>query len=354
MRRVLIQSIRGNELLAKDIISENGIVIMSKGTVVKKEYIPKFISLGIYDLYIEDEYSEGIYIEENIEDTIKEHHQEIMKNIIDKYSFQGYGELEDIKGIADNIIKDILSQPEVLFSISGMRRRSESLYSHSISVCALSVVLALRMKLSKVKVKEIAVGSLLHDIGYNFVTVDFMNNEYDSFTKQEKKELMKHVVHGYTFLEKEKWLSSASKDIVLCHHECADGSGYPFRKTGDKLKIGSKIVSVCDAFDSIVYGFFTSKLKVHDAINYIMSQAGIKYDFNVVNLFLESVAAYPNGSGVLTNEGETGIVLRQNSKFPTRPVIRIIKDNKGAPVTQWVEKDLKQELTLFIRDTVDL
>lgn len=352
MRRILLDSIKGNELLAKDIISESGNIIMTTGSVVKKEYLSKLISLGISDIYIEDEFSEGIDFADNIEEVIKEQCQGIVKEIIDKYSYQGYGELEEIRDVAEEIIDDIVKQKEVMFCISGIRRKSESTYSHSINVCALSVLLSLRMKLSKSKVRDIAIGSLLHDIGYNSITFDYLSKEYEMHTKAEKKELMKHVIHGYSLVVKEDWLTPSAKDIILCHHERENGSGYPFHKTGDKIKIGSKIVAVCDVFDSLVYGFLSPKMKVHDAINYIISQAGIKFDFKVVNCFMESVAAYPNGTAVLTNAGEIGIVLRQNTKCPTRPVLRIIQDEKGNKIKSWVERDLKTELTLFITDTV--
>lgn len=354
MRRVLLNSIKGNELLAKDVISDNGLVIMTKGSVIKKDYIPKFISLGINDIFIEDELSMGICTEENIEDNIKEQCQDIVKEIIDRYSYQGHGELSEIKSVAEEIIADIIKQPEIMFSISGIRRKSESIYSHSINVCALSILLALKMKLPRTKVRDIAIGSLLHDIGYNSITFDYINREDNKFTKQEKKELMRHVIYGYSSIVKEDWLTPLSKEIILCHHERLDGSGYPFHKTDDKIKIGSKIVAVCDVFDRHVYGFLVPKMKVHDTINFIISQAGIKFDFNVVNCFMESVAAYPNGTIVITNEKETGIVLRQNAKCPTRPVIRIITDCNGNKVTSWIEKDLKKELTLFIRDTIEM
>lgn len=352
MRRILIDSIKGNELLAKDIISESGNVIMATGSVVKKEYLNRLISLGISDIYIEDEFSMGIDYADNIEEVIKEQCQSIVKEIIEKYSYQGYGELEEIRDVAEEIIDDILKQKEIMFSISGIRRKSESTYSHSINVCALSVLLSLRMKLSMSKVRDIAIGSLLHDIGYNSMTFDYLSKEYDMFTKVEKKELMKHVIYGYTSVVKEDWLTPTAKDIILSHHERENGTGYPFHKQGDKIKIGSKIVAVCDVFDSMVYGFLLPKMKVHDSINYIISQAGIKFDFKVVNYFMESVAAYPNGTAVLTNGGEIGIVLRQNQKCPTRPVLRIVQDKKGNKIKSWVEKDLKFELTLFITDTV--
>ncbi len=354
MRRMLLDSIKGHELLARDILSNSGIVIMSAGSVIKKEYVRRLTELDISYVYVEDELSMGIKDEDNIEEKIKEQCQDIVKNIIDKFSFQGYGELENIQKVAEQIIGDMIDQPEILFNISGVRRKSESTYSHSINVCALSVLLALRMKLPKVKVREIAVGSLLHDIGYNFMQFDYINRNYNDFSKSEQKELMKHVIYGYSSVIREDWLTLAAKDIILCHHEKLDGSGYPFHKKGDKIKIGSKIVAVCDTFDRYVYGFLCPKMKVHHAIDYIVSQAGVKFDFDIVNCFIESVAAYPNGTVVITNNGEKGIVIRQNAKCPTRPVLHMISDSNGKKYTTWIEKDLRKELTILIEDTIEL
>lgn len=47
MRRMLIDSIKGNELLARDIVSSGGIVIMATGSIVKKDYIKKLLELDI-------------------------------------------------------------------------------------------------------------------------------------------------------------------------------------------------------------------------------------------------------------------------------------------------------------------
>jgi HD-GYP domain-containing protein (c-di-GMP phosphodiesterase class II) len=354
MRRMLLDFIKGHELLARDIISNSGIVIMSAGSVIKKEYIKRLTELDIIYVYVEDELSMGIEDVDNTEEKIKEQCQDIVRSIIDKYSYQGYGDLVNIQEVAEQIIGDMIEQPEILFNISGVRRKSESTYSHSINVCALSVLLALRMKLPKVKVREIAVGSLLHDIGYNSMQFDYINNNYNDLNKIEQKELLKHVIYGYSSVIKEDWLTLASKDIILCHHEKMDGSGYPFHKKGDKIKIGSKIVAVCDTFDSIVYGFLCPKMKVHHAIDYIVSQAGVKFDFDIVNCFIESVAAYPNGTVVITNTGEKGIVIRQNVKSPTRPVLHMISNAEGKKYSTWVEKDLNKELTLLIEDTIEL
>ena len=61
-------------------------------------------------------------------------------------------EFEEIKQVVSNIMDEILSQPEVIFNISGVRQKSENMYAHSLNVCALSVLLALRLNLPKEKI----------------------------------------------------------------------------------------------------------------------------------------------------------------------------------------------------------
>ncbi|MGB4661834.1 MAG: HD domain-containing phosphohydrolase [Mobilitalea sp.] len=352
MRIISLDSVKGNELLAKDIINANDSVLMIAGTIVRKEYVKRLKELNIEYIYVEDEIAQGVNLTNSLELQIKEQCQQATRDILLKYSYHNDTELEDIKVVADEIIYDIMQEPQVIYNLFSIREKSESTYSHSLNVCALSVILAVKLKLAKTKIRDIAIGCLLHDIGFTYMSMDYHNLNIKTCTEQERTEIMKHIIYGYSAIEKMEWLTQASKDIIISHHERLDGSGYPFHIKADRIKMGSKIAAVCDEFDSLVYGNLTTKIKVHDAIDFIVSQSGVLFDFNVVKAFVDSVAAYPTGSLVITNMEETGIVLRQNPKCPTRPIIRIIINAEGDKVTEWVEKDLTKELTLFITDTI--
>lgn len=352
MRIISVDSITGNQVLAKDILNNNNVILIKTGTVMKKEYIDRLKDLNFEYIYVEDEIAEGVDLTDCLELQIKEQCQENVKEIISKYTYHNNSELEEIKFIADEIIKDIMEVPEVMFNISSIRNKSESTYSHSLNVCALAVIISLKMKLQKSKIREIAIGCLLHDIGFSYISMDYFNIDLDTCSEKESKEIKKHIIYGYSAIEKMDWLSPISKDIIINHHERLDGSGYPFHLKDDRIKIGSKIAGVCDEFDSRVYGNMMKKMKVHDAIDYIVSKAGVLFDFNVIKAFVDSVAAYPIGALVFTNQDEIGIVMKQNPKCPTRPVIRIIKDKEGKKPKEFIIKDLTKELTLFIIDTI--
>ena len=352
MRIISLDAVTGKEILAKDIVTSNDLVLMTAGSVMKIEYVKRLKDLNVEYVYVEDEIGQGVNLLSSLEIQIQDHCQEAVRDILINYSYHNDSELIEIKQIADKIINEIMREPEVIYNLSSIRDRSISTYSHSINVCALSVILALKLKLSKSKIKDIAIGCLLHDIGYTYISFDYSNLKMETCTEKERRELKKHVLYGYTAVEKMEWLSQTSKDIIISHHERLDGSGYPFHLKEKRIKIGSKIAAVCDEFDSKVYGNITLKMKVHEVIDYIMSNADVLFDFNVVKAFIDSVAAYPTGTLVITNENETGIVLKQNSQFPTRPVIRIIRDKDGKKPKEWIEKDLTKELTVFIRDSI--
>ena len=352
MRRIAISAIKGDEILAQDIISDYNTLLMSAGVVLKKEYVHRLEDMGIQYIYVEDQYAEGIEKKDITEIKIKEQCQKEVQETLDKFVYCGSSELEVLKEVAQEIIMDLLEDPDIMFNVSGVRQKAESVYSHSINVAALTVFLALRMKIPKDKVREIATGTLMHDIGYTYVKTDLRDKKYTDYSDKEKKEIQMHVIYGYSAIEKESWLSNIAKDIILHHHEHVDGTGYPMHIDGEKIKVGTKIAAVCDTFDNLVYGNFAEGMKVHEAIEYIVSHAGTLFDPKVVKVFNTSIAAYPTGSTVLTNEGEYGIVIRQNKELPTRPVLRMIKDKDGKEYQKSVEKDLLVELDLFIEDTL--
>ena len=354
MRRIKVEFIKDGDILAKDLFTSSGVVLMAEGTNLKQEYIARLRELGIVQVYVKDAEKDTDCLPGNlIEDEVKAQCGEVVRCAIQKYTYAASDELKEMVKVADEIMTDILSQPEIMYNVSCVREKSNALYLHSMNVAAISTLIALRAGLSKKKVREVAVGALLHDIGFMTVTVDTAGIELETCDEKTKKEIMHHVVYGYTDVEEKDWVSKTVKDIILHHHERLDGSGYPFHKTAEHIKQEVRIVSLCDQFDSMIYGNMMTRYRVKEAMEYLMSQAGVEFDFSLVQLFMESVAAYPIGITVMTNEGDTAVVVGQNYKFPTRPVIQLIKDKNGVLYEGYEERDLTKHLTLFITASVE-
>ena len=353
MRRIKTEQIRGHEILAKDIYSDGGVVLISEGTILKKDYVEKLLELKITDVFVEDEISKEIQVQDITEEKIREQCSEKLEDTLERFSYASGEERRELSRVATEVMEGVLLQDEVIYTISNVRSHSKSLYEHSLSVAALAVLIAVRVGYSQTKTKEIAMGALLHDIGFTSVKEKYQGLILSEQEEKVQKEIKRHVVYGYIEVEQQEWIPSVSREIILYHHERLDRSGYPFHMSGDKIKPQVRLVAICDAFDNMVYGNLEERKKVHEALDEIMKNSGTKYDAELVKIFLGSVATYPTGSMVGLNTGKCAIVLRQNAENPTRPVVRLVEQNSRGEWTRKEDKDLSEELSLFIIDTIE-
>lgn len=350
MRRKSINLIKGNEILAKDVYGNTDTILMAAGMVLKKEYIDRLRQLNVDYVFIEDDFPKQMIEQETIEERIKAHCQKTIESIYERYSYCGNVELKELISVADQVIFEVLKEPNVLYCIENVRQTHETVYNHSLNVCAMSVLVALKMGLSQTQVEDIAIGSLIHDIGYLYLELSDMFGNIPDYVEREAQSIKKHVIFGYTEVENETWLSKKAKNIILSHHEYQDGTGYPLKLAGNDIDIETKVVTVCNEFDRMIHGKYKKKIKSHEAIEYVIAQSGFKYDPKVVQAFSDSVARYPNGTRVMTSDGEIAVVVRQNIDFPSRPVIKILEEKNGKKVVQPLEKNLVKELSLFIEE----
>jgi len=354
MRRVFINNLTGNEVLAKPIYTENDKILLSRGIVVKLSYISKLKEMGIEYVFIDDDISEDIEIKDFIEEKTRRMCKNEVKDVILKYANSGKAEIGHIAEIASNVIEDVLSTKEVVVNIQEIRSESEAVYDHNVAVCGLAVLTAIKYGYTPEKAKDLAVGALLHDLGKAIIPAQLLNKK-EPLTTEEFDEIKRHVIHGYEAVKDEVWLSAISKVVILTHHERIDGSGYPFGWTGEKIHDSAKIVAICDVFDAMTNSKpYRPAYKIYEVIEYLQAMKGMLFEPAIVDTFVNYIAVYPSGSGVLLSNKQIGIVLKQNQGLPTRPVVRIIKDENGQELEEKQELDLSVETTIFISENCEL
>ena len=353
MKEVFVDDLKGTEILAVPVITESNVVLIQSDTILKQEYIDKLKEHNQLLVYVKDDIAnttaDGTRHIFNIDETINRT-QEIVGKVLDRHIYKRNSDLSIIGEAAEEIIDSVISDPDVINSMTEIRNISTDLYTHCINVCSLSTVMALKLKMTKKQVKNIAMGAILHDIGLKYIQAPYIDVSEDELSPKDELEYKKHTIYGYSSIQDENWISDISKEIILLHHENIDGTGFPFQHNGSKIKMEIRIVSVCDEFDSLISGIGNKQLKMYQAIEYMKVHAEREYDGAFVKKLLESVAVYPVGMQVLTNENEVGEVIRQNKDVADRPVMKMVRHSDGSPYTEYVEKDLLKYLTVFIID----
>jgi putative two-component system response regulator len=114
-------------------------------------------------------------------------------------------------------------------------------------------------------------------------------------TADEMGIMRTHTTLGHAAIERaEKTLGRASpllsmaKDMVLCHQEKWDGSGYPRALAGTDIPVAARIIALADVYDALITSKVYKDGVPHDkAVQIIFSERGTHFDPDMVDAFVE-------------------------------------------------------------------
>lgn len=333
-----IDALKGGEVLAEPIMSQN--TVIPRGTIIKSEYIPLIMSMGIETVMIEDPYRDFETPNPIMEKSHFNYYVSRIKRIIEGHIYHSNKSLREFEAIANEIIKYISKFPDT--SVIDITERSSDLYVHTIMVTLLSVLIGKRLHLERKKLYNIALGSLLHDIGIRYITVTYESIDFKTMDPVSVFELKKHTILGYSALDGEKWIPDISRKMILSHHERIDGSGYPMHQKNKEIEC--RIIQVCDAFDCYISGMECMRMSLQDTLKMLEKQAGNCLDKKVVEQILHIVAPYPVGTAVKTTEEEQAIVIAQTTD-KNSPIIMIVNEE---------EKEKYHQINLMLEKNVSI
>ena len=155
---------------------------------------------------------------------------------------------------------------------------------HSKRVTAYTIAIARAMGLAADKIRVIARGAFLHDIG-KMAIPDSILRKPGALTDEEIMMMREHCYLGYQMLRKIPFLSEAA-DIVYSHQEKWDGTGYPRGLKGDQIPLGARIFSIADTLDAITSDRpYRARQTLQAAKEEIMRFAGRQFDPHAVKVF---------------------------------------------------------------------
>ncbi|MBE0621896.1 MAG: HD-GYP domain-containing protein [Burkholderiales bacterium] len=161
---------------------------------------------------------------------------------------------------------------------------------HSKRVATHTLLLAAQHYKEAKDLREVYWGSLLHDIGKIGVP-DAVLLKPDRLSDAEWQIMREHPRNGYLILQKLPFLSMAA-DIVLCHEERFDGSGYPRGLKGEEIPLAARLFAVIDTIDAMTFDRpYRKALPFDTAKAEILRMAGSQFDPRAVESFLREEAA---------------------------------------------------------------
>lgn len=394
MLRVPTEILQPGMTLAKPVTDERGQILLRQSLSLTYDYISILKRRGVTSVFIRDSDMDDVIIEDVLADEIRSEAQsalalvgdfvqEISKEILDTSPeatlanmqetgmvnavrrHDSFKQLErSVQHILDNLI-----ETEALLSISQLRNHDRGLFTHSVNVAVVALIIGKQLNLKQQDLEQLGTGAILHDIGKILLDPTIIYGQRSSSLSLTTQHTLRreHPRLGYELLRTRNPEAHLVNHVALEHHERQDGQGYPCGLRGtnkversykdpSNIKLIAEITTVADVYDILSLEKLDEPVLTPQQIADTMRRlAGIFLNRELTNLFLLMLPSLPKGMGVIINTGRyagyKGAVIQANKKQPERPLVRLLFNSQGERIVP-IELDTSRESGLILEATL--
>jgi hypothetical protein len=168
---------------------------------------------------------------------------------------------------------------------------------HTRRVALRAVQVGERLGLSAGRLRNLAIGGLLHDMGKLSVPSEILQKP-GALTEDEYAVIRRHPEWGRSLVRELGGFPAAVERLVMDHHERLDGKGYPRGLGEDQLDLETRILTVCDVYDALIsQRVYRAAWSQEAALELLREQSGTAFDVRCVEA-LERVLGQEHTSPV--------------------------------------------------------
>ncbi|MCE5287070.1 MAG: HD-GYP domain-containing protein [Pelosinus sp.] len=348
MRRILLNNIAAGMKLARPLYTADGTVLLNAGIDLNERFVSRLKEFDLSYIYIEDELTQDIDVQDVVSEKTRVEAVAAAKNIMENVRLGRGVDSEQAKKIANMLVDELCGKRGTMLNLIDMRTRSDYLFAHAVNVCVLSILTGLNMGYDEIRLRDLGIGALMHDIGKLQISSEICNKA-ENLTPKEETEFKRHPEIGFEILRKNQEFSILSAHCAFQHHEHYDGSGYPRGLRQEEIHQYAGIVAIADRYDALISDTPKhSAISVYEALAIITRAAGTYFAPEIVENFVKNIAVYPIGSMVRLSNNQVGVVVDFSRENKTKPVVRIITDENRQQINTLQEIDLSKNPALYI------
>ena len=237
-------------------------------------------------------------------------------------------ELEQVDPVVEHLTDSILRNKDALLSLCRIKQKDDYTFLHSVSIGALLISFARALGLDRNVIRLLGIGGMLHDIGKMKVPDEVLNKP-GKLSDEEFAIMKSHVVYSRDILSETPGIDQISLDVAAQHHERHDGSGYPLGLKGSEMSVYGQMAAIVDVYDAITSDRCYHKgMEPTVALRKMFEWSRFHFNPELIHTFVRTIGIYPVGTLVMLESGKIGIVIAQNDKTLTQPLVRVVFNSR--------------------------
>jgi HD-GYP domain-containing protein (c-di-GMP phosphodiesterase class II) len=253
---------------------------------------------------------------------------------MDHATIRGEVRMDELRRAVQPAIDSVLRNPNALAWTVFSRKRSSENYNRSVGTAIWCLMFGRHLSFDREMLEDLAMGGMLLDIG-NAMLPRSIAATAGAISEEHKTMLRQHVDFGTKILAASQGVAQTVADMVRCHHERFDGSGYPQGMYGNQIPPFGRIAGIADSYDAMTSETpYSRPMAAYDAARVLNDTRGEEFAAEVVEQFLATMGMFPVASLVELNDGSVAVVLEQNPNNVLRPKILLLLDQNRTPLPQ--------------------
>jgi HD-GYP domain-containing protein (c-di-GMP phosphodiesterase class II) len=288
MKLISLKKINDNVILAKDIGSNIGIILLPKGAQLKQNYINRLQEWGVHSVYIQDNHTDQVEVDEELLEQTRTDVRQITADFLENMAVGQL--LEPVTEKIQGTMRELLTDQNILPYLVEIKEFSENIFRYSVDVCILAVSFGTISGYDSKQLQELAVGAILIDLGKIELST-FIPEDSGLLPVRERLEFQNHPGLGSDIIQKLGSEYENSALAILQHHEQYDGTGFPNELKGEQIHEYAKIIAIADSYlSSQTHENESQRLQPPQALQYIEEHNGTRFDPDFTRIFSQKVA----------------------------------------------------------------
>ncbi len=241
---------------------------------------------------------------------------------------------EEAENLVKGWVNSVITESDVVLHGISSNKRGHENFVHPFNVTVLALMLAKSLDMKEDEAGMLGVAAMFHDVG-------------KEETPKNKSFIDMHCEVGAGIAQR-SGLSERVSRIILQHHECMDGSGFPKRLRDNGIDPLARVLALVNHYDNLCNPSNPADaMTPYEALAKMYVTQSEKFDPTMLKVLVKSLGVYPPGSIVQLSNGMYGIVLTVNSDKPLLPLVMVYMPEVARETP--VVVDLGEEVNLTIK-----